>query len=392
MNTYNIEHLYRQYLECRLSPTELMELKHLLANEEGLSQFYELIDGDWNKLDQELTAHFPEHGQARIFKTIVNETKVNSTVTKLWKYIATMAAAAILISGIYFMIGKIRYTNEQELYASRITPGTNRATLTLANGKVIALADVASGALLKEAGLTVTKTATGEVIYNASGVQDNKKNASGSTQINQLHTAKGETYVLTLPDQSKVWLNAESSIHFPSKFPEKYRKVKLSGEAYFEIHKDPHHPFLVESGTQTVEVLGTHFNINAYGDEGNIKTTLLEGAVKIIPAVGTPKVLIPDQQAVYNGRSVEVIPADTEMAVDWKNGYFVFKNEDFKTAMRKIERWYDVEIIYDPNLSIDLEPGGWISRKSDIRTILNRIEATSGIHFKLEERRITVTK
>lgn len=392
MNTGNIEHLYRQYLKCRLSPTELTELKHLMNSEENLSKFDELIDGDWNKLDKELTAHFPEQRKARILKTILTGTKATGTATRLWKYVAAIAAVMILISSIYLMIGRIRYAKKEQLYFSRITPGTKGGTLTLANGKIISLTKTANGELLKEAGVTVTKTASGEVIYDASAQQGDAGTGKALNQINTLHTDKGQTYILTLPDKSKVWLNAESSIHFPSKFTDKYRKISLVGEAYFEISKDAQHPFLVESKGQTVEVLGTHFNISAYVDEARIKTTLLEGAVNVSFPKGKIETLKPGQQAVYDGRSIVVSPVDTELAVDWKNGYFIFKNEDFKTSMRKIARWYNVEIVYDDDISIDLEPGGWISRNSDIRTILNRIEATSGIHFKFEEGRITVTK
>lgn len=392
MNTNNIKFLYKQYLKCRLSPTELMELKQLLANEDKQSVFDELIDRDWDKLDKEVSVSFPEDRKAHIFNTIIAKTEVTKTTVRLWKYIAAAAAIVIILTGAYFINEHIRYKNEQDLFASKITPGTSGGTLTLPNGKIITLAAAVNGELLEEDGVTVTKTSAGELIYDASQQSASIESGTDPNKMNKLQTAKGQTYILTLPDKSKVWLNAESSIHFPSKFSDKNRKVNLVGEAYFEIFKDPKHPFLVESGGQTVEVLGTHFNISAYHDEGSIKTTLLEGAVKVSSATGKTQTLKPDQQAVYDGKSIVISPADTETAVDWKNGYFIFKDEDFKTAMRKIARWYDVEIVYDTDIPIDLEPGGWISRKSDIRTILNRIEATSGIHFKLEEGRITVTK
>lgn len=392
MNTNNIKFLYKQYLKCRLSPTELMELKQLLANEDKQSVFDELIDRDWDKLDKGVSVSFPEDRKAHIFNTIIAKTEVTKTTVRLWKYIAAAAAIVIILTGAYFINEHIRYKNEQDLFASKITPGTSGGTLTLPNGKIITLAAAVNGELLEEDGVTVTKTSAGELIYDASQQSASIESGTDPNKMNKLQTAKGQTYILTLPDKSKVWLNAESSIHFPSKFSDKNRKVNLVGEAYFEIFKDPKHPFLVESGGQTVEVLGTHFNISAYHDEGSIKTTLLEGAVKVSSATGKTQTLKPDQQAVYDGKSIVISPADTETAVDWKNGYFIFKDEDFKTAMRKIARWYDVEIVYDTDIPIDLEPGGWISRKSDIRTILNRIEATSGIHFKLEEGRITVTK
>lgn len=390
MDTNNIKHLYQQYLDRRLSPSELMELKQLLATKKNLTGFEELIDADWDNLDQ-LSSNFAEERKTKIFNNIIGKAHLTNYSSKFWKY-ASVAAAIIIITSTYFIIDKIRDDNRQALYASKIRPGKTGATLTLGNGRVISLSTTVNGALLKEAGITVTKTTSGAITYDASETIPTEVNGSSANQINKLETDKGETYLLTLPDKSKVWLNAKSSIYFPSKFSEKYRKVKLLGEAYFEITKDPQHPFLVESGSQTVEVLGTSFNINAYGDDGAIKTTLLEGKVKINIALENSTVLLPNQQAVYKGTSIEVSPADTEAAIDWKNGYFIFKNESFKSAMRKIERWYDVEMIYASDISIDLEPGGWISRTSDIKTILDRIEATSGIHFKMEGRRIRVSK
>lgn len=393
MDTDNIKHLYTQYLNCRLSPSELMELKQLFANGDERSAFEELIDKDWEKLDEELSTHFPEDLKSRIFNTIVSKTEKNTSSGRLWRYIASAAAIMVMVSGVYLIHKQIKYANEQNLFASKISPGKNGGTLTLPNGKTISLTDAANGALFKEAGVTITKTAAGEVIYDASE-QSAGSNSEQATQdkFNILHTAKGQTYMLTLPDRSKVWLNAASTIRFPSKFTDGNRKVNLIGEAYFEVFKDPKHPFLVESEGQTVEVLGTHFNISSYIEEGSIKTTLLEGSVKVSAATGKMQILKPNEQAVYDGKSIRVCPADEETALDWKNGYFIFKNEDFKTAMEKIARWYNVEIVYDPTISIDLEPGGWISRKSDIRTILNRIEATTGVHFKFEEGRIRVTK
>jgi len=387
MNTDSVKYLYNQYLKRRLSPSELLELKRLLAAEDQQSVFKDLIDSDWEKLDQDLSVHFPDNSKARILREIYSKTGRSTPSLKLWKYIAACAAAIVLIFTTIYL------TNERQGYG-HIIPGKKGGTLTLASGKVISLAETRTGEILKQGGVTVTKMADGQVIYDASGTSPLPETGGPgiASQINTLRTSKGETYILTLPDKSKVWLNAASSIRFPTQFSKSNRKVTLIGEGYFEISKDPLRPFLVESAEQTVEVLGTHFNVSAYEDEQTIKTTLLEGSVKIIAKSGHKQVIKPNQEAITNGKTIMVSAADPEMAVDWKNGYFIFKDEDFKTAMRKIERWYDVEIVYDADVSIDLEPGGWISRNSDIRTLLNRIEATSGIHFKLEGRRIRVTK
>lgn len=308
-------------------------------------------------------------------------------VTKLWPRIAIAAAVALMVLGVYFF----NYRNGKKidsdvLITQDVAPGKVGATLTLSSGKKIRLSETANGKLAKEAGVVITKSASGELIYE---VQDN---IGEFNKVNTLSTAKGETYKIRLPDGSIVWLNSASSLTYSANLIKKdHRKVKLEGEAYFEITKDKTRPFVVESKGQQVEVLGTHFNINGYPDEPATTTTLLEGIVKII-ATGNQQILKPGQQAINSKNIIKVSDANIENTMDWKNGDFYFDRIDFKVAMRKIERWYDVEIIYDSSVPDDIETGGWISRDKKLSSVLKYIESSGLAHFKIEGKKVYVSK
>lgn len=317
--------------------------------------------------------------------------KTTTRKLTLWPIITGMVAAvAIIVVGIYLYKYKLdNNQNQTSTYANDITPGKQGATLTLASGKQIQLTNAANGELAKESGVTITKTATGELIY-----QINDQTQASQNITNTLNTAKGETYQVVLPDGSKVWLNAASKLTYPAKFTSlNQRKVQLDGEAYFEIAKDKAHPFIVETYKQQVEVLGTHFNIYAYNDEATTKTTLLEGSVKVAP-ISTEstnsKTLHPDEQSSLNNSGIlSISKVDAANAIAWKNGKFEFNEEDIESIMRKLSRWYNVEIIYQGNVSGKTFVGS-ISRSDNISKILDKITYTQAVHFKIEGRRIYV--
>jgi ferric-dicitrate binding protein FerR (iron transport regulator) len=198
-----------------------------------------------------------------------------------------------------------------------------------------------------------------------------------------------------LADGTKVWLNAASSVRFPVAFTGKERKVEITGEAYFEVAKDKTKPFRVKANSSEIEVLGTHFNVNAYDDEASIKTTLLEGKVKIsVPVSGRKssyKSLFPGEQAEISkdGKIKVKGHADTEEAVAWMNGHFQFKSADIKTVLRQIARWYDVEIEYRGN--IDLHFTGQLTRNENVSKVLNELMLTGEVHFKIDGRKIIVS-
>lgn len=301
------------------------------------------------------------------------------------------AAVAAIVFGIWFYTSNYRDTlirKESAVVSNTIRPGKNGATITLANGKVIQLSGVKTGVVIGS-----------HLQYNdGSKVQipaDASLSGAEKSMMLAATTARGQTYVFTLPDGTKAWLNADSKINFPAQFSGKLREITLNGEAYFEVTKDKAHPFVVRTEKQTVEVLGTHFNISAYIDEPDTKTTLLEGSVRVSPLTGTssvqPAILQPDHQSIVN-QSIRIVPIDTEQVIAWKNGEFIFSDESLNSIMKKIARWYDVEVVYGDAQIGRKVFGGSISRFGNVSDVLRMLELTGGVHFKVEGRRIIATK
>lgn len=309
----------------------------------------------------------------------------------LWRWTAAAAVLVLVAAGIYFYgaLNKGFMPKENKTLAmDQISAGGNKAYLTLANGKRIALNDLANGELAEQSGIKITKTADGQLVYTSI---DNGGQGSSSL-FNKIEAPAGGQYQLQLPDGTKVWLNASTSLKYPLSFSGlKERRVELEGEAYFEVAHNKNVPFRVVSGKQLVEVLGTRFNINSYANEMSTKTSLLEGAVKVLTRNNTQaSVLQPGQQALLKGDEVEVSVADVEQAIAWKNGDFVFNGEDLQTVMRQIARWYDVEVSYEGNVPNSTGFVSTISRKKKITEILKAIEMNQDVKFKLEGRRIIV--
>lgn len=325
---------------------------------------------------------------------------------KLWPRI-TASAAAILIFisfGIYFYLDYMGKSNTQYTNSNTqndIVPGSNKATLTLADGRKISLTDAKNGELAEQSGIKVTKAADGQLIYTISDLSERSssdKSQISNIEYNTIETPKGGQYQVNLPDGSKVWLNAASSLHYPTRFTGQERKVSLIGEAYFEVTRNSAMPFRVTCNNQVIEVLGTHFNINSYTDEEVIKTTLLEGSIKVIATNNLSSkeiagvILKPGQQSqitVGGIKNIKVINVDSDEAVAWKNGYFIFASENIESIMRKVSRWYDVEIHYEGNITRE-EFVGSVSKYEKVSEILTTLELTGLVNFKIEGRRITV--
>jgi transmembrane sensor len=299
--------------------------------------------------------------------------------TKVWSQIA--AAAAILLvfgAGLYFYKYQNRGIKDKIAAGQDIPPGKNMAVLTLAGGETITLSDAKNGVVIGENNLAYNDGSLVQVSVPSPGAQ---------AQLTAT-TPRGGTYNITLPDGTVVMLNAESSLKFPSVFTGKDRKVELIGEAYFEVTKDKAHPFMVKTEGQAIEVLGTHFNVSSYPANRYVKTTLLEGSVKVT-GKNNEVVLSPGQQAKLTAGQLNVQRVDTEEAVSWKNGYFRFNDENIVDVMQKISRWYDIEVQYQGNMT---EEGftGTISRFSNISDVLDMLERTKAVHFEIEGRRVTV--
>lgn len=294
------------------------------------------------------------------------------------------AAAAFLIIGSVLYLTRGKSLEEQAAIAN-LQPGKNKAILTLANGSHITLDGAANGTLAKQGGVQIVKTKDGQLVYT---ITDQTASAN---ELNTIETPNGGQYMVILPDQSKVWLNAGSSLKYPASFAAaKNRLVELTGEAYFEVAKEKAHPFIVKTNKQAVEVLGTHFNINAYANEPSTLTTLLEGSVRVSNAANY-KIIKPGEQSALTTAGLKISPADTEEVMAWKNGYFRFNDERIESVMRKIARWYDVEVEFEGEISGE-EYNGKISRFKSIAQVLDMLSSTNTVHFKIDGRRITVIK
>ena len=315
------------------------------------------------------------------------------------------AAAALILmgAGIIIYLLTTNKTQEQMLVSdtkhlqSDIQPGSDRAMLTLADGTTIILDSAANGKLADQGNAQIEKLANGQISYNLKGF------ARQAVMMNTMSTPKGGQYQLILPDGTRVWLNAASSITYPAVFAGTQRVVKVNGEAYFEVAKNKQQPFVVDvNGRLTVEVLGTSFNINSYANEAEIKTTLIEGMVKVlktsktaVPGTAdqesaTSVILKKDQQATVGdapGISV-VINADTEKALAWKNGEFNFDGLDVRGIMRQLERWYDIEVRYQGAID-NTRFKGKIDRSLSLLEVLKMLQVL-GEEFKLEGKTLTV--
>jgi ferric-dicitrate binding protein FerR (iron transport regulator) len=372
--------LYEKYLAGKCSKEEQAEL-------ENYQDSFELKEQQWNvrtmgnseeikqSIQEDLNYSIQEHSKYRIFRF------------RAWQ----SAAAAILIlltAGIYYYQNSpepVLVKTETPRFKNDILPGNNKAILTLDDGSKINLDDAKTGILASESNIDIKKTGAGQLEY-AAGTQSVK-----TVKYNILSTPMGGEYQLVLPDGSKVWLNSGSTLRFPTAFIGSERIVELKGEAYFDIAKNPKMPFLVRTNNaMDIKVLGTQFNIMAYDDEKNINTTLIEGSVEVLKGSGKT-MLKPGQEAILNRGSgnIKVASADLEQAIAWKNGYFIFYNENIESIMRKVSRWYNVDVVYQGNLS-NKDFVGTISRNKNISELLKMLELTGAVHFSIDGRRITV--
>ncbi|MGN6421133.1 MAG: FecR family protein [Pseudobacter sp.] len=299
-----------------------------------------------------------------------------------WFRYASAAVLVITFSIFAWMI--LKPADQQQTSSSTTTPantissGTDKAILQLADGKKILL-DSTAGQIIHDGNLNVNNRA-GKLNYEGT---------STKVEWHTLSTPRGGQYNLRLPDGTEVWLNAASSITFPNNFTGTDRQVKISGEVYFEVAQQKNQPFKVDvNGKAAVEVLGTHFNVNAYTDEPYMATTLTEGAVKITDRQQSV-VLSPGQQARINTKGMKVLKnADADLALAWKNGLFRFEEASIEEVLRQFARWYDVEIVMEQN-DPDILFSGEVNRNLTLVQALTVLEKM-GVHFSLEGRRLTV--
>jgi transmembrane sensor len=384
-NEQELSLLVVAYLNGTLTPDQEKKLNNFrqasVANEEWFLAFCEEAN-----ITSQLKMYYSADKASVWDKTRNKVIATTSTppIKKLniWWRITTAAAVAIIIAaaGLWFLNSPDR-TGEQPTnrYAHDIAPGKNQASITLANGKTINLSDQKNGVIINDIALTYS---------DGSKIQDGVASTEG---IQTITTPKGGTYQVRLPDGTNVWLNAASSLTYNASLSKvSTRMVKLTGEAYFEVAKDKKRPFIVQTAKQQVEVLGTHFNVKAYEDESGTNTTLIEGLVKVI-SKDESLIITPGQHLFNNYKELKVGQANLEETMAWKNGYFRFNDEKIESVMRKLSRWYDIEVQYEGKVS-DEEFNGKISMFNNLDKVLTMLEKTKSIHFKVEGRRVTVMK
>ncbi|MGN6436630.1 MAG: FecR family protein [Agriterribacter sp.] len=304
-----------------------------------------------------------------------------------WRVFKIAAACLLLISaGAYLWFNNSakppHIARQQPVPQQDVAPGGNKAILTLSDGTTIDLNDAANGTLAQQGNASLVKNADGELVYEA-----NKKKTS-ELYYNTMATPRGGQYKLVLPDGTRVWLNASSSIRYPAVFNDSERRVTMEGEAYFEVAHKNNHPFFVNANGTEIQVTGTHFNVNAYSDEAVVRTTLLEGGVTVKNG-GLLAKLKPGEQVEAGNKGLSAVQqADTEDAVAWKNGLFSFNGDDLTSIMRQLARWYDLEVHYEGQVPRRLFAGK-VFRNMQLSETLRVLEL-SNIHFRIEGRKLTV--
>lgn len=390
MSSSALKSLLEQYLTGTLSEEDFKRLWLTLKDRESEADWLSAIEeairiktqtglSDPNKAEEALAKI-----KAKIYEE-ENRVQHSPRIVRLYtdnKRIFAYAAAVIVV--IVSTVVYLQYNPDNNIQSQTadiiqpqhdVEPGGEKAVLTLADGSTIVLDNATDGKIAQQGHMQVIKLPDGKIQYKAVNSGDNEE-----VSFNTMSTPRGGQYQLILPDDSKVWLNAESSITYPTAFVGNERRVKIIGEVFFEVAKDKTKPFRVQTGDMEVEVLGTQFNIKAYPDEGPTKTSLLEGSVKIDKQVLKPG------EAFMNGH---IVPTDIDQDVAWKNGIFNFNNQNLAQVMMQLARWYDLELVYPAGIP-QKEYGGEIGRNLKLGQVLKGLE-NSGVQFQLIGKRVVIT-
>ncbi|GGC17701.1 iron dicitrate transporter FecR [Parapedobacter defluvii] len=393
-NKPDIRQLLDKYVQNTCSPEEAAQLMHMLQSGDDKEYIEQLIEAHMRNTPDVLADNID---LTDVFEKLDVNDPIKRKRGKSLRIFITAAAAALLIA---FVVATYIYFQQPEpvpvVTKQDVAPGGNRATLTLADGRTVDLSSQQSGIVVGDG---IMYTDGSEVIDKGQLTID-----SGSQGENyplsivhyQLSTPKGGTYQITLSDGTNVWLNSASKLKYPLQFDKKERVVELEGEAYFEVRSTKSEarskesrtsnaawPFRVVSNSQTVEVLGTYFNVNAYPDESTTNTTLLEGAVRVSTDNGS-SLLKPGQQSKVGQGELSVIDVDPETVVDWKNGDFIFTDETLENIMRKVARWYNVNVIYEGQLPKD-SYNAQISRNKNLSEVLHILELSGGVTYRITD-------
>ncbi|MBZ4190718.1 FecR family protein [Niabella beijingensis] len=387
------EELMKRYVNDECSPEEIGELMTFIGSRRSNRTLLAEIYRQYHHPEVLKETVISEQQSSRIRELLLETAKAGNTAKRkgtIRRYL--LAAAAV------FLIGLGGYLLYQSTFApaagtvavkKEILPGTERAVIGFSDGSAVQVDSSSRGVLYNKEGLVISRAADGLVEFHVSAIKDP---ASLQQLFTTFTTPVGGESRVVLPDGSKLWLNAGSTVRFPVLFPEKERVVQSAGEVYFEVAKDATRPFRVRSGNQLVEVLGTHFVVNTGADASVIRTTLLEGSIRLSGA-GMTRVLKPGQESAFvkgKGAITVAHKNNPESSVAWKDGYFEFDSADFKTMEEQIRKWYDVEFVYD-KLPDNLFYGK-IERNVPLSRVLQMLEIVGNIHFKTEGRKIYVTE
>lgn len=391
MQEQRVMYLLQQRLSGNETVAEQEELYNLLKDDDNMELFMAaLTDLMWQAPEGEQTDSV---ARTMLLKSITAtdltlpfvDTLRPVPVVRWWW--AAAAIGIVLAAASYWMwppvAGIAPVSAVAVRYKNDVAPGGNKAILTLADGSKITLDEAKNDTLGKQGNTSIIKLQNGQVLYKAD-------RATAAVTYNMLTTPRGGQYQLTLPDGTQVWLNAASSLHFPTSFSGSSREVTLTGEGYFDVAPLPGKPFRVKVNGTDIAVLGTQFNVMAYSNEQAMAVTLLTGAVNV-SRNGIVKKLQPGQQArIPANNNITITDVDTQTAVAWKNGFFIFDRADIATVMRQLERWYDIEVTYE-GTPREMHFGGGIQRSLPLSRVLNILEKNE-VLFKIEGRKITVVR
>ncbi|WP_341841481.1 FecR family protein [Chitinophaga caseinilytica] len=387
MSNARIQYLVNRFFEGASSEDERQELADWVNRSASDAALQSVLEEAWR--NYEPSAADRQRGEAameRVYTRISEETDRTRMRIAWWKPAA--AAAVLFLAGLGIWKGtrsaQEPLANVQEEVTNDVMPGGEKAVLTLSNGRQIVLDSAADGLLAQQGGTSVNKLSNGQLVY------DGEDNREGEIVYNTMTTPRGGQYRLTLPDGTKAWLNSASSITFPTAFAGASRSVTITGEVYLEVAKDEKMPFTVKANGVDIAVLGTHFNVSAYPEDGAVRTTLLEGKVKVSTAAGSRTIAPGEQAQAGNGRLDVHQHVNLDQVMGWKNGRFVFEGEPIARVMNQLSRWYDVEVgdieQVDDRFYLDLP------RSKKLSDVLKALELTGKVKFKIEGKKIVVMK
>jgi transmembrane sensor len=388
MTEQRVRYLFQRYFINVCTEAESLEFLHLLKQGQQDEDLLRVMEECWETYTSDRQAPGGMAERVLAGATRPRPGLLRSMLLSYRLRVASAAAVLILLAGALFLTGqrpeKKTPPRETAVQKHDILPGGDKAILTLSNGRQIVLDSAANGKLAEQGRTRIIKLDNGQLAYV--GGSSNPQDAA----YNTISTPNGGHYNVVLTDGTKVWLNAASSLTFPSAFKGSSREVQLKGEGYFEVAPDPSKPFLVKVNDMKVTVLGTSFNIMAYKEEDAVRTTLLDGSVRLSGPVRT-RMLTPGQQVSYNteGEIRLVNEADPDEAIAWKNGRFQFSSTNIQVIMRQIARWYDVKISYEGDVKNETFSGS-TPMTGNVSEILKMLELTHTVHFDITDKTITV--